>query len=173
MAAEIFSNVGAGMMERIDEIIRHPVFQEGLQEIKRAEKERIFCRHGMEHLLDVARIAWILNLEEGAALEKEWIYAAAFLHDIGKGRQYLDGTPHQIAGIELAREILAECHFQEAEMAVILDAIQSHRDGSVKEEKGLRGILYRADKASRACYCCEASGECNWPQTKKNLMVIY
>ena len=160
-------------MERVDQIMEHPRFQAYLKEIRAAEKDRIFCKHGMEHLLDVARIAWILNLEEGAALQRDLVYAAAFLHDIGKAKQYLDGTPHQITGSEWAGEILQDCGFREKEITEIREAILCHRDVKVRDEKGLCGILYRADKASRACYGCMAEKECNWPREKKNLSVKY
>ena len=43
----------------------------------------------------MARIAYILNMEQDLGLEKEVIYAAAVLHDIGKYAQYEDGTPHE------------------------------------------------------------------------------
>ena len=160
-------------MERIDRIMAHPGYRRLLAEIGDVEKDRIFCKHGVEHLLDVARIAWIMNLEEGAALEKETVYAAAFLHDIGKAKQYLDGTPHQITSSEYAEEILADCGFDEDERKDIREAILSHRDGSVKMERNLRGLLYRADKASRACFGCAVSEECNWSPEKKNLNVKY
>ena len=38
----------------------------------------------MRHFLDVARLAWIAGLEQGLGLDKEIVYAAALLHDIGK-----------------------------------------------------------------------------------------
>ena len=160
-------------MERIDRIVSHPVFQKTLREINLAEAERIFCRHGMEHLLDVARIAWIINLEEGAALERDMVYAAAFLHDIGKARQYRDGTPHQFGGCSIAVKILNDCGFLQQEADEIVDAISHHRDRGVRDEKNLRGIIYRADKASRACYGCVACEACDWPDEKKNLKVVY
>lgn len=47
------------------------------------KKDRIFCGHDMGHLLDVARLAWIFNLEANQEISKERIYAAALLHDIG------------------------------------------------------------------------------------------
>ena len=42
----------------------------------------------MGHLLDVARLAWIFNLEANQEISKERIYAAALLHDIGRHIQY-------------------------------------------------------------------------------------
>ena len=46
-------------MERVDKILQHKKFQKYVKKNKKAEKERIFCRHDMVHFLDVARIAWI------------------------------------------------------------------------------------------------------------------
>ena len=77
------------IMEILAEIRKHPLFQEYYDKLKEAERGRKFCRHQMEHLLDVARIAYILNLEQKLGIRKEVIYAAALLHDIGKYRQYV------------------------------------------------------------------------------------
>ena len=60
----------------------------------------------MSHLLDVARIAYIRNLEKGYGFRKDVIYAAAVLHDIGKALQYEEKVPHEIAGERIAGEIL-------------------------------------------------------------------
>ncbi len=46
-----------------------------------------YCRHGLEHLLDVARISYIQVLEDGLDYDENVLYAAALLHDIGKGRR--------------------------------------------------------------------------------------
>lgn len=160
-------------MKRIDEILRHEVFQKELSDINEAEKNRCFCNHDMEHLMDVARIAWIQNLEEGIGLEKELVYATGLLHDIGKGRQYKEGLSHEIAGGEIAERILGDCGFSEEEIFRIKRAILSHRDPSIKDDKNLRGVIYRADKMSRACFMCKTSKKCNWPEEKKNAHVLY
>ena len=160
-------------MKRIDEILEHEVFQKQLSDINEAEKNRMFCNHDMEHLMDVARIAWILNLEDGIGLDRELVYATALLHDIGKGRQYKEGISHEIAGGEIAQTILKDCGFTEEEIFRVKRAILSHRDPAVKNDKNLRGVIYRADKASRPCFMCKMSKECNWPEEKKNTHVIY
>ncbi len=160
-------------MERIDAIIGHEKFRACLEANKAAEADRCFCCHNMEHFLDVARISMLINLEEERGISKDIIYAAALLHDIGKYMQYAEGVPHEIASARLAPEILEDCGFDDKETGVIIDAIVHHRDKKVKEEGNLRGLLYRADKWSRACYACKAAEECNWPDTKKNLQVRY
>lgn len=158
-------------MERIDKILKHPLFIENLKKNQAAEAERCFCRHDMVHFLDVARIGMILNLKEQQKIQQEWIYAAGLLHDIGKHRQYEAGIPHEQASAEIAPVILRECGFDEKETAVIIEAILAHRDAAAAQCSGLKGILYRADKASRACFACEAEPECNWKGEKKNLCI--
>lgn len=160
-------------MNRIDKILKHDLFLYHLKENNTAEAERRFCRHNMEHFLDVARIGWILNLEEQLEINKEWIYAAALLHDMGKHMQYEQGIPHECASAEIAPEILRDCGFDEKETTVIVEAILSHRDAGVAGLPDLKGVLYRADKASRACFACKAESDCNWKEGKKNLEIKY
>lgn len=102
-------------MDRVNQIWRHPVYQEHYKKIQELESERIFCRHTPEHFLDVARLMYIYALEEHLELSKELIYAAALLHDIGRAQQYQYNIPHDIAGVEIAREILTDLHFTEQE----------------------------------------------------------
>lgn len=158
-------------MERIDKILNHDLFIECIRRNEEAEQDRIFCRHDMGHFLDVARIAMILNLKENLQIEEELIYAAALLHDIGRHLQYEKGIPHEEASAALAPQILADCGFDNKETSVILKAVSSHRTKEMAEEASLNGILYRADKASRACFSCKAEADCNWKQDKKNLTI--
>lgn len=92
---------------------------------------------------------------------------------MGKHIQYEDGTPHEKASAEIAPKILENCGFDDKETDVIVDAILHHRDASVMDEQNLKGILYRADKASRACFACKAEADCNWKDGKKNLQIKY
>lgn len=160
-------------MERIDRIVNNKLFLDHLEQNRAAEVQRRFCRHGMEHFLDVARIGRLINDEEGLGLSCELIYAAALLHDIGKHLQYAQGIPHEQASARIAPEILEECGFHEQETEEITAAILSHRNEAVASERSLRGVLYRADKASRACFCCGVREECSWREGRKNLQVLY
>ena len=160
-------------MDRIDKILKHDLFLEHLHANNTAEADRRFCRHNIGHFLDVARIGMIINLEEDIGVDKDLIYAASLLHDLGKHIQYEAGIPHEEASVEIAPHILSECGFDKKETHVIVSAIAAHRDSNSACEKNLTGILYRADKASRACYVCEAEQECNWKQNKKNMSVKY
>ena len=110
-------------MDRVNQIWGHPVYQEHYKKIQELESERSFCRHTPEHFLDVARLMYIYALEEHLELPKELIYVAALLHDIGRAQQYQYNIPHDIAGVEIAREILTDLHFAEQEKELILYSI--------------------------------------------------
>lgn len=155
---------------RTNQIWEHPEYQKAYQMIQKLEETRRFCGHSLEHFLDVARLAYIYNLEDQSEIPKDWIYAAALLHDIGRHEEYMNQIPHQEAGAVLARSILADCGFSQLEQKEIISAITGHR--SAGNERGtLREYLYKADKKSRNCMICPAEYECNWPAEKKNKQV--
>lgn len=187
-------------MERIDKVMNHPVFRDTMEKIEQAEIDRFFCRHNLNHALDVARIFYILLLEEQVSgsriladkenekmsvdkefvncdsaelpIDKELVYATALLHDIGRFEQYENGTPHNEAGSKLAGEIMASCGFSEEECAMAVNAIKGHRRDS--DDSDMFGhLLYKADKLSRDCYQCEAEPECYWSAEQKNMRVKY
>ena len=171
-------------MERIDRILQHRRFQECRQQITQAEVHRIYCKHGLEHSMDVARIAYILSLEAdetGQTLKKEIIYAMALLHDLGRSVEYQNGQSHHEAGVEIAGEILRDCGFTETEIIWITGAIAAHKHAeaeTVPEEQERIGdrycrILYQADKLSRNCFDCPAADTCYWPTEKRNHGIIY
>ena len=163
------------MMERVNRILSHPLYREYYGKLERLEKDRKFCRHQMGHLLDVARIACIRNLEEGLGLDKEIIYAAAVLHDIGKSLQYEKKIPDETASEQIAKEILDSLTgepsevplFSEEEKRKILTAVRGHR--KLREDaEPLEKLLYESDKASRLCFVCPAEPDCDWSMEKKN-----
>ncbi len=159
----------ADKMERANKILKHDLFLECYHKTEEWEKTREFCHHDMVHFLDVARLATILHQRESIEVEEELVYATALLHDIGRFRQYEDGTPHELASAELAEPILVDCGFDDRERKIILEAIRQHRNRNIAGERSLNGLLYRADKLSRSCFFCKAEKQCNWKGDKKNL----
>ena len=117
------------------------------------------------HPLAVAQI-----VAEELHLDSESI-AAALLHDIGRHLQYTQNIPHDRASAQLAEVILADCGFSQAERAEVENAILQHRGRQDRQREGLAGLLYGADKASRACLFCPAEPECNWSPEKKNMTI--
>ncbi len=164
-------------MERVNRIIKNDKFRNYLLDIDEWEKDRIFCRHQMDHFLGVARIAVLIchrEPENHHLLEsEELIYAAALLHDIGRGEQYRTGRRHEAISAELASEILQECGFEKNEMDTITSAIATHREQSIAGEHTLNGVLYRADKLSRNCFCCRVAKDCDKEETKRTMYLHY
>ncbi len=157
-------------MERVNCILEDTDFLNYIAKIEELEEDRIFCYHGMNHLLDVCRISWILNLEEGLSIDKEKVYAAALLHDIGRWVEYETGRDHAIVSGELAENILDRCGFSNDEKIDIIGAIKSHR--KKEHSTGLGRILYRADKLSRSCFNCKAIEQCKrFKQVEKQVLL--
>lgn len=136
--------------------------------LEQLEKERIFCKHGLQHCLDVARIGYILILEEGASVDKELFYTAALLHDLGRVAQYEQNVPHHEAGMRLAAHFLEQYGFSETETEAVCEAVGAHRHGAKPKRTPLTAYLKRADKLSRNCFLCSASDRCNWRDEEKN-----
>lgn len=157
-------------MERLNRLINDKRYVKALEKINKDEKNRIYCKHGFQHLLDTARIAYIKALEEKLPYSKEMIYVAALLHDIGKVMQYENGIPHDEASAEIAKELLFDYGFLN-EADLILDSILNHR----KEDNGneFNLLIYKSDKLSRGCYSCNATKGCYWSEDKKNLKLEY
>lgn len=158
-------------MQRINSIMNTPEYLNCLNKIQEAEAGRIYCRHDIEHFLAVCRIAYILSLEENLDIEKEIVYAAGLLHDIGRWVEYEAGIDHAVASKALAEGILQNCGFSEVEIAEIITAIEKHR------EKGnaspLANVLYRADKLSRNCVLCHARATCKNFQNGEKAFLLY
>ena len=116
-----------------------------MSDLAKKEEDRIFCIHDIEHCLDVARISYILAFENGIKIDKEIVYGAALLHDIGRA---ISVENHEIESVKTAREISSEL-------------------------KDLSDILAVADKISRQCYSCKAIDQCYWSDSKKNMEIEY
>ena len=153
-------------MKRLNALVSDKKYREYLSQIETAETDRIFCKHDIQHFLDVSRLLYIYCLEEKLDIDKELVYAIGFLHDIGRAMQYMHGIEHHAASVEAARELLPKYGFDTEETAVITKAIGSHRNAENADR--ICSLTYKADKRSRPCYMCKAIGECNWSSDKIN-----
>lgn len=147
-------------MELAEKILRHPKYIEYLALNKGEETHRKFCRHNLQHALDVARVAYIISLEKGYGLDKEIIYVTALLHDIAKWKQYRTKVDHASEGAALALEILEDIGIDGSHVPTILDAIRSHRTKGPRESL-LSEVLYDSDKSCRLCINCKGIAGCN------------
>ena len=157
-------------MSKLDSILEDETFKKFITEVEEIEKNRKFCHHGLEHLLSVARIAYILNLREKLGIRREVIYGAALLHDIGRYSEYEKKMPHAEAGAIIAEPILEKAGYSDEEIDEMILAIGEHsRKG---QESALSELLSRADRLSRNCFNCGAYDECNWKEEDKNQSVF-
>lgn len=212
-------------MKYVERLLGETDYLKRIEKLERLEADREFCRHGLPHFLDTARIAWIRVLEQrtegyasggnqellrdsnnpkeayqgsASALEKEDIYLAALLHDLGRISQYEEGIPHHQAGGLVAEKLLGEIGYPKEKQERLVKAIEGHRgltsgqqkaawaedNQDVAERKGsqdnktltgepLGSLLRWADKKSRNCFFCKAQAECNWEQGKRNETIEY
>lgn len=166
-------------MKRIDLLINDSFYREYMQRNIDEEMQPKFCQHDFQHHMDVARIAYILVLEHndlnyfikdsglsGKLAGKEVIYAAGFLHDIGKWQEYKTGIDHASFGSKLARDILPRAFFNSNEVDIICRAVYEHRNIS-KDMSFLGERLHRADNLSRICHQCELKEQCPKHKTRE------
>ncbi len=156
-------------MERINKILNNSKFKTILADLKKIEKDRVFCKHTMEHFISTARICYMLFLEDNVrknlveelkSINKDIIYAAGILHDIGRLEQYKSGKDHALVGAEMSKDILIDAGYNTKEIKIITDAIKEHRNLPEKPTY-LGEKLYKADKLSRHCYNCSVKNQCH------------
>lgn len=147
-------------MNRVRAILDDSEYEHYLKLIDQAEAERVYCRHDYHHALSVARLAYLLALEEKLELPyelKPLIYAAGLLHDIGRWVEYVEGEDHCAAGARLAKPLLLRVGFNQGETRQILAGIREHRKPAGST---LGRLLAEADDLCRDCYRCSASADC-------------
>lgn len=155
-------------MKRVNDILNNEIYKNYLHRLDKYEENREFCKHDIDHFLAMARIAYIMVLEEGLNYSKEVIYSIGLLHDIGRVLEYENGISHHEASIEISKEILKDIQFSNEEKESILKAIENHRS---EQNDQLSNIIYKSDKLSRNCYKCKAIKDCYWSDEKKNFMI--
>lgn len=149
-------------MNRVNQIVDNADYMSYMKKIEESEKERCYCRHGFEHGLDVARIAYAYILERGELLlSKEGIYAAALLHDIGRWVEYETGEDHAEVSARLALPLLEVCDFSSEDIQVIIKGIREHRRHHDRNLTLLGEALAKADNYSRDCRHCTMQKQCH------------
>jgi putative nucleotidyltransferase with HDIG domain len=149
------------VLPRVNKLIDNPLYKKYLLKIAKAEKKRKYCKHGFDHGLAVARIAYAFLLEQGeTCLDKEVIYIAAILHDIGRWVEYETGEDHAQASAALAQPLLEESGFNPEEIKVIIGAIHEHNRHSSENLSVLGRSLALADNWARDCRGCKAKDSC-------------
>ncbi len=158
-------------MKNANIILNHKLTQELYQRLDKFELKRIYCVHDLSHSLDVARICYILNLENNLGIDKDLIYSTAILHDLGRVYEYENIKDHHIASVDIAREILEATDFSQDDKEKIIGAIKNHRNKD--QDDPFYQIFYKADKLSRDCFNCRSQASCRWNREKMNLKLVY
>lgn len=158
-------------LKRIQLLMNEPLYAEYMERNSSSKKERL-CPHDISHHFDVARITYILILENNdlayfmkesrissRTAAKDVIYAAGLLHDIGKWAEYREGIDHSTYSAKLARGILPRALFNYEEIETISKAIAEHEN--LNDEMSFLGEkLYRAENLSRICSQCQHNTQC-------------
>lgn len=149
-------------MERVNRILFDKNYRFCLMKNKTLEESRVFCRHDAEHSLTVARLTYLLLLEDGCRLiSKGAAYGAGLLHDLGRWKEYAEGGDHALHSAALAGPILERAGFDISERELIIKAITHHRREIPGEHRSpLSAALYRADGLARPCFDCASRNEC-------------
>ncbi|MCD8156081.1 MAG: HD domain-containing protein [Clostridiales bacterium] len=170
-------------MKYTDRLLHNERFLQIMREVQEDERERIYCHHELEHGLDVARIAWILCIENSVTNaqdmdadrtereeRKDRIYVAGLIHDIGRSAQCRTGEHHAIAGVRLARQILTEVGYPREWIDEVCCFIREHhgRQYRYEDKSAISYYIERADQLSRNCFCCPAADTCKWEESEKN-----
>ena len=179
----------AGSLYYANRILADAQFRALMRKVEVLERDRIYCRHGIGHALDVCRIAWIRFGERNAGhLEaaqlpeyKDRIYCIGLLHDTGRCAQYETGENHAPAGARIAGEILSRIGYPADLTAEAVRIIGTHRgrlrtaelfdpaaDAApllLSDEVEL--CIRHADQLARNCMLCPASDTCKWAADEK------
>ena len=173
-------------MNRVNMLLKDHAYQGFILRNRELEESRIYCRHTFEHTLDVARITYILMLENGSFsnwireselgsehIGKELIYTAGILHDIGRWEEYETGESHALTSARYAVTIMEKYGYAPKEITMVTDAIKEHR-GSCSPVTVLGRYLRIADRLSRLCFSCRARNTCkNIPNMETADGLIY
>lgn len=164
----------------VDRILSDIRYVEKINRLNEIEKDRIYCKHSLEHFDEVYQILNILstrrNLDNSCDLSK----IMAYFHDIGRADSY-DGA-HDKCSSDFARVLLGEYKLAKEEIDLICYAIDNHSgridvqeayyyiDNNMVEDNLVdtwAKLLRISDQLSRKCYICKANEVCKWLEGEK------
>lgn len=160
-------------MKNTNLLLRDRDFLALVDQLTAQEADRIFCKHSLEHFIDVARICYIHCLEDQIPVAKDLIYVTALLHDLGRCQSQADGKDHHLRSQEIAQTFLAKMDFSSQEQTLILQAIGQHRHNQGPAKDPFIRAFQLADKEARLCFRCPAYELCHWDEARKNQVLLY
>lgn len=162
-------------MAYIDILLKDNKYKQDLDTLCALEANRVFCGHDLNHFQEVSRIARIINRENNLGIDDDVIDLCAYLHDMGRIREYNEGVNHHDAAYEYGRNMMENLDIPENVMEEVLSGIRHSRHRFDAKErfdnrhelKNLDDIISFADHFSRKCFDCEAAGDCKWSQGER------
>lgn len=108
--------------------------------------------HDLYHCLRVKALA--LRIAEGEGLDREILVATAYLHDLGRGREFDGHGDHVAYGQAQAVAILPEVGFAGSKVEVVRQCIEYHEEYAWAKSKtplpqGIRGEILGFQDADR------------------------
>jgi hypothetical protein len=94
--------------------------------------------HNRDMLHHVHRSWWFadfLGRKRGLKYDREVVYLAAIMHDLGLSQAYMADKRFEVDGADAARALLREDHFPEAKAQAVWDAIAFHSSIGIAEYK--------------------------------------
>ncbi len=129
-------------MKFVKKLLESEEYAGRLRKLKDMERERVYCRHDLDHFLHVARIAYILSVEQGLELDKEQIYLCGLLHDLGRVEEYRSGISHAEASAGAAGEILRVLGYDREKAQEVCYAVSRHSGRiNLRERDGEDGAV--------------------------------
>lgn len=104
--------------------------------------------HGILHIREVIRRAFVLNDSFSLHLNPDLIYTIAAYHDLGK---HIDSEHHEIISAELfQKDKKIADYFSEGERRMIAEAIEDHRSSKSDHPRSIYGkLISSADRNTR------------------------
>lgn len=108
--------------------------------------------HDIYHCLRVKRLALhIADGEDhvaGEGLDRDVLVATAYLHDVGRGREWQGEGDHVDMGMAAAREVLPESGFPPAKIEAVVHCIQHHEEYEWARDGAARSGAVRSEARS-------------------------
>lgn len=146
-------------------------YRQALRALEDQEADRIYCKHNLDHFLDVARVTMLVCADFDIPADKDVVYLAALMHDLGrldKGQ-----ADHPVASAQLADQWLEAIDFPADRRPEVIRLIEGHGWRGPAVPSNLLEAFSLADSLSRPCYQCPATDSCHWPADRKNAYPRY
>jgi hypothetical protein len=97
-----------------------------------------------KHSVRAFFFAQLIAEREGLKCDRDLLYAATVLHDLGTGDRAAGAARFEVEGADLAAELLREYDVDEPDVDQVWEAIALHTSAGIAERRGVLAYLTRA-----------------------------